>query len=95
MNLVTNTAVNKCLKSLCTKIEVNSITFHSLRHTHASMLLYKGISIKYISRRLGHKSVITTLNTYSHIIDELEQRDSESTDLALNDLYAMCKISAE
>ncbi|WP_152080365.1 site-specific integrase [Sporolactobacillus terrae] len=95
MNLVTNTAVNKCLKSLCTKIEINSITFHSLRHTHASMLLYKGINIKYISRRLGHKSVITTLNTYSHIIDELEQRDSEATDLALNDLYAMRKISAE
>ncbi|UAK16806.1 site-specific integrase [Sporolactobacillus terrae] len=94
MNLVTNTAVNKCLKSLCTKIEINSITFHSLRHTHASMLLYKGINIKYISRRLGHKSVITTLNTYSHIIDELEQRDSEATDLALNDLYAMRKISA-
>ncbi|MCO7125133.1 tyrosine-type recombinase/integrase [Sporolactobacillus shoreicorticis] len=66
-----------------------------MRHTHASMLLYKGINIKYISRRLGHKSVITTLNTYSHIIDDLDQRDSESTDLALNDLYSLRKISAK
>lgn len=91
MELVTNNAVNKCLRSICKKLNIKQITCHSLRHTHASMLLYKGINIKYISRRLGHKNVITTLDTYSHVIDELEQQDSELTDLALNDLYSLRK----
>ncbi|WP_332237884.1 tyrosine-type recombinase/integrase [Sporolactobacillus sp. KGMB 08714] len=95
MELVSNNAVNKCLKSLCAKLGIQEITCHSLRHTHASMLLYKGINIKYISRRLGHKSIITTLDTYSHIIDELQQVGNEQTMAALNSLYFSRKIGAK
>lgn len=51
--LVSNNAVNKTLKSLCKKIGLKEITCHCLRHTHASMLLFKGVNVKYISRRLG------------------------------------------
>lgn len=55
---------------------IRVIRFHDIRHTHASILLYKGLDIKTISERLGHSQVQTTLNTYIHIIKELNQKDS-------------------
>lgn len=91
MELVTNTAVNKCLKQLCGKLGITEITCHGLRHTHASILLYKGVSINYLSRRLGHDSVLTTMRVYTHILDELAQRDSETTDAAMDDLFQVVK----
>lgn len=87
MELVTNNAVNKTLRGLCKKIGAKEITCHSLRHTHASMLLYKKINIKYVSRRLGHKDIVTTLQTYSHIIDEMEQLESREVDNLMGELY--------
>lgn len=59
-------------------------TFHSFRHTHASMLLASGANIKAIQERLGHDTIITTLNTYSHIMKDLR----ESTKTHLEDLSA-------
>ncbi|BBU40727.1 integrase [Aeribacillus pallidus] len=85
--LVTNNAVNKTLRALCKKVGIKPITCHGLRHTHASMLLYKGVNIKYVSRRLGHKDIVTTLQTYSHILDEMEQKESRQVDLAMEELY--------
>jgi integrase len=87
MILVSNTAVNKTLKSLCEKIKAKQITCHGLRHTHASMLLYRGVNIKYISRRLGHKDIVTTLQTYSHVLDEMEQKESRQVDLTMDEIY--------
>ncbi|WP_311769611.1 tyrosine-type recombinase/integrase [Listeria rocourtiae] len=84
---ITNNAVNKTLKKFCGKIKAKAITSHGLRHSHASVLLYKGINIKYIYRRLGHKDIVTTLQTYSHIIDELEQKESRLVDDVMAQLY--------
>lgn len=83
----TNTAVNKVLKATCAELEINPITFHALRHTHASILLYREINIKYVSRRLGHTDIVTTLQTYGHILDELEQRESSKVDQVMDNLY--------
>ncbi|WP_233414576.1 site-specific integrase [Thermaerobacillus caldiproteolyticus] len=85
--LVTNNAVNKTLRMLCKKAKIKELTCHGLRHTHASMLLFKGVNIKYVSRRLGHKDIITTLQTYSHIMDEMEQKESRQVDLTMEELY--------
>jgi integrase len=87
LELVSNNAVNKTLKNLCKKIGVKEITCHSLRHTHASMLLYKGVNIKYLSRRLGHKDIVTTLQTYSHVLDEMEQKESRQVDVTMEEVY--------
>ena len=43
--------------------------FHSLRHTHASMLIRAGVDILTISRRLGHSKAAITLDTYGHLIE--------------------------
>ncbi len=84
-----STALNKLLRKLLAMIdgirpEVKELNFHGLRHTHASYLLYQGVSIYYISKRLGHKNITTTLNTYSHVISELEHEESGKTLEALS-----------
>lgn len=48
------------------KSEFPKIRFHDLRHTHASLLILKGINPKIVSERLGHASVGITLDRYSH-----------------------------
>ncbi len=44
------------------------VTFHGLRHTHASLLLKQGVPIQYVSMRLGHESIEITYKTYSHFL---------------------------
>lgn len=45
--------------------------FHSLRHTHATMLLENGAHIKAIQTRLGHSRISTTLDVYSHVTEKM------------------------
>lgn len=45
------------------------------KETHASLLLFAGVSIASVARRLGHASMTTTQKTYLHIIQELENKD--------------------
>lgn len=46
---------------------VKKIRIHDLRHSHASLLIEKGVPPLAISERLGHEDIQTTLNTYSHL----------------------------
>lgn len=91
-DLPSNNSVNKSLKRAITRAKVSPlITHHGLRHTHVSLLLYKNINIKYISRRIGHATVSTTYDKYAHIIDELEQLESTRTSEIMNQLYINAK----
>ena len=74
---VFNSTVNNRLCALCKKSGVPVISLHCLRHTHASLLIYTGVSIASIAKRLGHSSVTTTQETYLHIIQELENQDND------------------
>ena len=74
---VFNSTINHRLDVLCRKAGVPTITVHSLRHTHASLLLFAGVSIASVARRLGHSSMSTTQETYLHIIHELENQDGD------------------
>jgi integrase len=59
----------------CTACGLPRLTFHCLRHTHASHLLAEGEDISYVSKRLGHSDITITYKTYFHFIP-LEKRDS-------------------
>ncbi|GBG94510.1 integrase [Ligilactobacillus salitolerans] len=72
---VYNSTVNGVLERACKKAKVPTISIHGLRHTHASLLLFAGVSIASVARRLGHASMTTTQKTYLHIIQELENQD--------------------
>lgn len=70
-----NSTANSVLARHCKNSGVPVISIHGLRHTHASLLLFAGVSIASVSRRLGHASMTTTQETYLHIIRELENQD--------------------
>jgi len=77
--VISNTNVNKLLKKVLTELNIEPITVHGLRHTHASVLLYRKVSIYYVSARLGHADIETTSSTYAHLIKELRERDENET----------------
>lgn len=72
---VYNSTLNEILARHCKAAKVPVISIHGLRHTHASLLLFAGVSIASVARRLGHASMTTTQKTYLHIIQELENQD--------------------
>lgn len=81
-----NSTINDTLKRHCINAEIPVITIHGLRHTHASILLYAGVSIASVAHRLGHASMSTTQKTYLHIIQELENTDIDKIMRALTTL---------
>ena len=72
-----NSTLNQKLASLCKNNDIPVISIHGLRHTHASLLLYEGVSIASVAKRLGHNNTTTTQETYIHIIRELEDKDND------------------
>lgn len=75
-----HTAMNKSLKRSCTRAEIKKITSHALRHTHVSLLIYRGMDIISISKRIGHSSATTTIEEYSHVINELDHKNDKISD---------------
>jgi integrase len=65
-----------------------SVTFHALRHTHASMLIDAGIDIVKISKRLGHANVSTTLDVYSHLFAAREDKSAAAINSAVTTLFS-------
>lgn len=84
---VFNSTLNHRLQKLCKDCKIPVITVHGLRHTHASLLLFAGVSIASVAKRLGHSSMNTTEKTYLHIIQELEVKD---VDLVMRSLSGLC-----
>ena len=81
-----NSTANDLLARRCKTAGVPAISVHGLRHTHASLLLFAGVSVASVARRLGHASINTTQKTYLHIIRELENKD---VDLVMRSLAAL------
>ncbi len=82
-----NSTVNVILAKHCENVGVPVISVHGLRHTHASLLLFAGVSIASVAKRLGHSSMNTTEKTYLHIIQELENKDVDLVMRSLSGLY--------
>lgn len=59
---------------------VKPIRIHDLRHSHASILLNNGVNIVAVSKRLGHATVSQTLETYTHLMRETDDRMMETID---------------
>lgn len=82
-----NATVNDLLARRCKEANIPIITLHGLRHTHASLLLFAGVSTASVARRLGHASMTTTQKTYLHIIQELENQDLDLIMRSLSSLH--------
>lgn len=66
-----------CSRIIHYKLGFKNFDYHSLRHTHATMLLSAGANIKAVQERLGHKKVDLTLDTYTHVTDEMRKETLE------------------
>ncbi|MDF7636964.1 tyrosine-type recombinase/integrase [Leuconostocaceae bacterium ESL0958] len=76
---VTSNGVNKTLKTALKELDCKLISFHDLRHSHTSILLSKGVSLSYVSERLGHSSTVVTQRVYSHLLDVNRKTEEEKT----------------
>lgn len=83
---VYNSTVNDVLARHCKELGIPVISVHGLRHTHASVLLFSGVSVASVARRLGHASMTTTQKVYLHIIQELESKD---VDIVMRSMAAL------
>ena len=62
-------------KPLLKKCNISSdFTFHGLRHTHATLLLRQGVNPKIVQERLGHSSIKVTMDTYSHVLPDMQRQ---------------------
>ena len=66
--------LNEKLERYCAKAEIDRISVHVLRHSHASLLIKEGAAVNLISERLGHTTPSVTLRVYTHVY---ENQDSE------------------
>ena len=64
---------NKWFKPALIKAELTGFNLYSLRHTHATLLLANGENAKVASERLGHSTIVLTLDTYSHVLPDMQQ----------------------
>ena len=84
----TPTAVNKTLQKLLKECELHkkNFHFHSLRHTHVAYLLYNGVDIYVISRRLGHSDISMTAKRYAYLLNRHTQQETLKINNALENL---------
>jgi integrase len=75
-------AVSGAWSDYAKQIGIPEVTFHALRHTHASQLIDQGVDIVTISRRLGHGKPDITLRIYGHLF----QKDDSKAAAAINSI---------
>ncbi len=62
-----------------------TVRLYDLRHTHATLLLLAGVHPKVVSERLGHSNITITLNTYSHVLPNMQQAATDKLEAMLFD----------
>jgi integrase len=79
-----NNLTRRHLKPILDKCDFpKHVTLYSLRHTCATMLLLAGVNPKVVADRLGHSSVVITLDTYSHVLPSLQADATELINQAM------------
>jgi integrase len=58
------------------------LRFHDLRHTCATLLLSRNVNPKIVSEMLGHATIAITLNTYSHVLPDMQEKAARALEEA-------------
>lgn len=75
---------NRSFKPLLKHAKLRPIRFHDLRHTCATLLLSKDVNPKVVSEMLGHSSVSITLDIYSHLLPDMQEKAARALEDALS-----------
>ncbi|GEB35269.1 site-specific integrase [Brevibacillus parabrevis] len=70
------------------KLNINPMPIHSLRHTHAVLLMETGADMKYIQERLGHGSIQITSDVYAHISKKIELDNMDKFESYMESVYS-------
>ena len=71
------------LMSLCGRAGIGRVRLHDLRHTCASLLLAQNVHPRVVMEILGHSGIAITMDTYSHVLPELQREAADRMDQAL------------
>ena len=82
-NYLSACILNTKLHRFCAQEGLPDLHVHSLRHTHASLLINGNFTAKVVANRLGHVNTRTTLEVYSHVFAETEEKAMQAIDMAL------------
>ena len=78
-----NSLTPEFVRILAKARDLPRIRFHDLRHTHATHLLTSGVHPKVAQERLGHSSVVITLDLYSHVLPGMQEDAAAKVDAAI------------
>ena len=76
-------SVTRALQVIAESVGLKGVRLHDLRHAHATILLQQGVHPKIVQERLGHSSVATTLDIYSHVLPGLQEAAARRFDEGL------------
>lgn len=69
-----NNMIKRRFKPALNRAGIDSLRFHDLRHTYASLLLANGAPMKYVQHQLGHSSIKMTMDLYTHLLPEVNEQ---------------------
>jgi integrase len=81
-------SVSDGFRALAKKAQIRGATFHTMRHSCASMLLAQGVHPKVVREMLGHSTIAITMDLYSHSVPSLQIEAATKLDAALQSAIA-------
>lgn len=82
--MLTTGSFNYCTRIAHYELGLTKFDYHSLRHTHATILIENGANIKDVQERLGHTDIATTMNMYVHNTDKIKRESIDIFENAIN-----------
>jgi integrase len=83
-NIITPSELTRHYKRAIKKASIPDIRFHDLRHTHATLMLQQQVHPKIVQERLGHSTISITLDTYSHVLPNMQKDAVDQFEKLLN-----------
>ncbi|MDD9149224.1 tyrosine-type recombinase/integrase [Sporolactobacillus sp. CQH2019] len=83
------------IRKACEKAGIDHISTHALRHTHTVMEMDSGADSKYVSERLGHSKVDTTMNIYHHVSHHVAEASAERYENFMGQLWGRSEDKAQ
>jgi integrase len=83
-NIIAPSELTRHFKKAIKKAGIPNIRFHDLRHTHATLMLQQQVHPKIVQERLGHSNISITLDTYSHVLPNMQKQAVDQFEKLLN-----------